>query len=269
LEQFEAERQRLATALESSANREELASVTKLVSEQIGQLSVEAYRHDLERAVADARSQFTRTKATHEALVQLADRLQDQADKYSNDFLRPLNDLIIAFNDALLIAPGSSVYFNAEYFADRTDFTTRLQQRKKSGAPPEVRVINPHFVLSEGQMAANGLSMLCSASVSYPWSRWPALLLDDPLQHNDVIHAAAFADLMRNLVGLKGYQILMSSHDRGETEFLERKFTAASLPCTVLHLTADSPEGVVSEVRLNTAAREAMGIGGEKQVGTV
>ena len=41
----------------------------------------------------------------------------------------------------------------------------------------------PQIVLSEGQLAANGFSILCAASVAYPWSKWKALLLDDPLQH--------------------------------------------------------------------------------------
>jgi len=99
-------------------------------------------------------------------------------------------------------------------------------------------------VLSEGQLAANGFSILCAASTAYPWSRWRALLMDDPLQHNDIIHVAAFVDLMRNLVELQGYQLIMSSHDRAETEFIRRKFDAAGLPCSVIALTAPSKAGV-------------------------
>ena len=69
-------------------------------------------------------------------------------------------------------------------------------------------------------------------------------MLDDPLQHNDIIHTAAFVDLMRNLVELKGYQLLMSSHDRAESEFIRRKFDAAGIPCTVISLTTPSKAGV-------------------------
>jgi hypothetical protein len=64
------------------------------------------------------------------------------------------------------------------------------------------------------------------------------------LQRNDIIHAAAFTDVMRNLVEIEGYQLLMSSHDRAEAEFLLRKFDAAGLPCTVVSLTAPAREGV-------------------------
>jgi len=88
---------------------------------------------------------------------------------------------------------------------------------------------------------------LCAASTAYPWSRWRALLLDDPLQHNDIIHTAAFIDVMRNMVELQGYQLIMSSHDRSESDFIARKFNAAGLACTRIELTAPSEKGVVYE----------------------
>ena len=71
------------------------------------------------------------------------------------------------------------------------------QSATKDGeVPAEVGQIDPVLVHSEGQMAALSVSMLCAASLTYPWSRWRGLVLDDPLQHNDAIHAAAFADFI-------------------------------------------------------------------------
>ena len=79
--------------------------------------------------------------------------------------------------------------------------------------------------------------------------------LDDPLQHNDVIHAAAFVDVMRNMVELQDYQLIMSTHKLDEGEFISRKFDAAGLPCTVVELVGASKEGVlVSAPRYNAAA---------------
>jgi len=78
-------------------------------------------------------------------------------------------------------------------------------------------------------MAANEFSILCAVSTAYRWSRWRALLLDDPLQHNDIIHTAAFVDVMRNLVEEEKYQLVMSSHDRAESDFIGRKFDAGAL----------------------------------------
>jgi exonuclease SbcC len=100
------------------------------------------------------------------------------------------------------------------------------------------------LVHSEGQMAALAVSMLCAASLTFPWSRWKALVLDDPLQHNDSIHAAAFADLMGNLVSAERYQILLSTHDVAHAEFLQRKFPSRRIPCTTLNLLGLGKNGV-------------------------
>ena len=258
--------QRLVAALELTAGREELANVRAMVAKECGQDSIDTHRATLKASWAHAQSEETRIEAARAAIKALAARFQEAADSFSEQVLHPLNELIGAFNDALLTSPGTSVFFNANYFANRTEFSARLR-RKQIGAPPVDRPINPQLILSEGQLAANGFSILCSASASYPWSQWQALLLDDPLQHNDVIHAAAFTDMMRNLVEVERYQVLMSSHDRAETEFVERKFTAAGIPCTIVQLIAESPEGVDYEVRHNEAAQMLLSESSLRQVG--
>jgi DNA repair protein SbcC/Rad50 len=119
------------------------------------------------------------------------------------------------------------------------------QSAVKAGEVPKAMGdIDPVLVHSEGQWAALAVSMLCAASLTFPWSRWKALVLDDPLQHNDSIHAAAFADLMGNLVTAEGYQILLSTHDVAQAEFLLRKFRSRRIPCTTLSLLGIGKEGV-------------------------
>jgi ABC-type enterochelin transport system ATPase subunit len=79
--------------------------------------------------------------------------------------------------------------------------------------PSALLDINPNRYFSEGQLSALSVSALLAASTSFRWSRWRGLLTDDPLQHNDVIHASAFMDLMRQLVRRLDYQVIMSTHD--------------------------------------------------------
>jgi len=258
VEALETERRRLAEALQVTSQQEELENLRRAVAKESEGETVEAHRLTLLTGVDAARASAQHVVTVQNAILGLSERLKDATQSYSEDFLEPLNELIAAFNDALLTDPGTSVALNADYYADRSEFNTRLREKNKSGAPAVDRPVNPRLILSEGQLAANGFSILCSASAYYPWSRWRALLLDDPLQHNDVIHAAAFSDVMRNLVELEGYQVMMSSHDRAETEFLERKFTAARLPCTVVQLISEAPKGVTYEVRNNAPAREAL-----------
>lgn len=211
---------------------------------------------ELQCKLRDARTALQMTTETREALVAYGEQLRVEAESFSNKFLLPLNELIDSFNRALLSTPGESVQFNAEHTVEKTSLAMQLRQSDDIEAAQYRASLPPQLVLSEGQMAANGFSILCAASTAYRWSRWRALLLDDPLQHNDIIHAAAFVDVMRNLVEFENYQLIMSSHKRDEGEFIARKFDAANLPCTVVELIGASKDGVrVAPPRHNPAAR--------------
>jgi ABC-type nitrate/sulfonate/bicarbonate transport system ATPase subunit len=73
--------------------------------------------------------------------------------------------------------------------------------------------------------------------------------MDDPLQHNDVIHAAAFADIMCNLVEVRKHQIFLSTHDIAQAEFLRRKFGSRNIPCTSVHLLGRGRDGLEVQVK--------------------
>lgn len=247
VERLEDERSVLAAAVEVAARDRELAELMSQMNETGGDgagTDPAPYEAELVSRLEKARSALALTQSTHKAVDAFADKLRDEATKFSTQFLTPLNGLIDDFNEALLSTPGETIRLNAAYHKDRTQFDMGLHYRDPLDDAVYDTAIPPQVVLSEGQLAANGFSILCAASTAYPWSRWRALLMDDPLQHNDIIHAAAFVDLMRNLVEMQGYQLIMSSHDRGEAEFIRRKFDAANLPCSVLSLTAPSKAGV-------------------------
>lgn len=207
-----------------------------------------AHLATLEASLVAARATVKLTTAARNAVKRYSEDLQSQADDFSNRVLDPLNTVIDDFNEAMLSTPGESIQFKADTRVDATSFGMALKYRERvENAIETKKDLPPQLVLSEGQLAANGFSILCAASTAYPWSRWRALLLDDPLQHNDIIHTAAFVDVMRNMVELNGYQLVMSSHDRGESDFVARKFDAAGLPCSTVLLTAPSEKGVAWE----------------------
>jgi len=204
----------------------------------------DVYGTRLAAEVRVAEATLKSVETVNTVVKRFSETLRERAEAFSRDFLAPLNDLIGAYNEALLSTPGDSIAFRADSRVDRTSFEMSLNFRERWEDHLFNKDLPPQVVLSEGQMAANGFSILCAASTAYPWSRWRALMLDDPLQHNDIIHAAAFVDLMRNLVEIEKYQLVMSSHDRAEAEFIARKFDAAGLPCKLINLTAPSRAGV-------------------------
>ncbi|MBZ9859078.1 AAA family ATPase [Mesorhizobium sp. CA12] len=225
-----------------------------------------AYLAALKATLDAAKATVKLTTSTRNAVKRYSEDLQSQAEDFSSRVLDPLNTVIDDFNEAMLSTPGESIQFKADTRVDATTFGMALRYREKvENAIESKKDLPPQLVLSEGQLAANGFSILCAASTAYPWSRWRALLLDDPLQHNDIIHTAAFVDVMRNMVELNGYQLIMSSHDRGESDFIARKFDAAGLPCTTVLLTAPSDKGVVwAPPEQNQAAIRVLRRGNEK-----
>lgn len=252
----------LSRSYEAWLAQDELRALRALMDEQGGEGAADnpvIREQGLQGQLQAARSALQLTSATRDAVIAYGDQLKSQAESFSTRFLLPLNNLIDAFNRALLSTPGETVQFNAEHTVERTALAMQLRYADSIENAQYKTALPPQLVLSEGQMAANGFSILCAASTAYRWSRWRALLLDDPLQHNDIIHAAAFVDVMRNLVELEGYQLIMSSHKRDEGEFIARKFDAAGLPCTVVELIGASKDGVrVEPPRHNPAARRLL-----------
>ncbi|AYG64338.1 AAA family ATPase [Rhizobium jaguaris] len=239
---------------------DEIAASMRATGGDDGVRDPAAYLAALQTRLDAARAAVKLTTAARSAVNRYSEDLQKQADDFSARVLDPLNTVIDDFNEAMLSTPGESIQFKADTRVDATSFGMALRYREKVANAIETKKdLPPQVVLSEGQLAANGFSILCAASTAYPWSRWRALLLDDPLQHNDIIHTAAFVDVMRNMVELNGYQLIMSSHDRGESEFIARKFDAAGLPCSTVLLTAPSDKGVVwNAPEHNKAARRIL-----------
>lgn len=108
-------------------------------------------------------------------------------------------------------------------------------QRAEVGAAlgENMEIRAEHF-LSEGQMAGVSLAVLLAMATTFRWSRWPALILDDPTQHNDLIHATNLIEVLRTLVLTEGFQVFMSTHDREFAEFIQKKFKNARIPGTLL-----------------------------------
>jgi hypothetical protein len=108
------------------------------------------------------------------AVFQYADYLKEVADEFSTKFLKPLNERVEDFNYALLTTPGETVAFNARHAVNRTNFDMHVRQTHLFDEADAGRSLDPRLVLSEGQMAANGFSILCAASTAYRWSNWRA-----------------------------------------------------------------------------------------------
>ncbi|WP_433851548.1 AAA family ATPase [Stenotrophomonas nitritireducens] len=78
-------------------------------------------------------------------------------------------------------------------------------------------------VASEAQMTDLQLTFLLSMALSHRWSTWRGLLLDDPTQHHDLVHASSVFDVLRDYVIEHGFQVVIATHDALQARFLMRK----------------------------------------------
>ncbi|WP_395459857.1 AAA family ATPase (plasmid) [Azospirillum melinis] len=165
-----------------------------------------------------------------------ADTIKSEHKGFLEEVINPLNNLTDAFSRAWSFFPE----FSTELATGISNSQTHVKAQAL-GHPA-------NLIHSEGQAGVFSLSFLLAASTAYPWSRWRALLLDDPLQYNDILHKAAFLDLLRPLVAERNYQVFLSTHDLEEARFIGRKCKNARLPFTLIQLRAIGDNGVEYDI---------------------
>jgi len=167
---------------------------------------------------------------------QIRNTVKDQNRRIQETTLQPLNGLLNAFSSALVTLQSHEMRLDCRFGIGAG---TGILAKDVRG-----NQVNPELYLSEGQLGAVNLALLFSANLTYPWSRWPALLIDDPLQYSDIISASAFMDLICNLVQERKLQVILSTHDSSEADFCRRKCVAAGIPTQNCQLLANSQDGV-------------------------
>ncbi|GEM_PF-3022293 len=213
----------------------------------VGVATVDEAVADLEKKLADVQAKFKTAQRARRLAGTLSTRMRTEITAFEDNILDPLNDRFLAFSRALSTS-GDLV----------PDVSSRSHMRKK-GVWWGVKVLRDgadggasvpaHQRLSEGQLASLALSFLMAASTTHRWSRWPALILDDPLQHNDLVHLAAFTDLIRRLIQEKGYQVILSTHDQAEADYLFRRLHSVGDGATLCTLLGTGSDGVECRIR--------------------
>jgi DNA repair exonuclease SbcCD ATPase subunit len=177
--------------------------------------------------------------ALRKRLSQRARARRDVDKQLQGSALKPWNSLFRSVYTSMAGSLGETL----EWTADRVDMRyNEIESRVRpavAGEPIPGWLAGHYF--SEGQLAALQISAMITASVLLPWSRWKALLLDDPLQHADVIKVGAFADMIRALSSDMKHQIIMTTHDRVQADFIAAKFVAGGLNAQIIQFDRKLP----------------------------
>lgn len=230
--------------VEAWARRTQLVGLEGSVNDlikNVGAKTKEDCTEILQRQLDEKELAIVHAKAAQKRAEDVAVALSDLANKFSTSALEPLSASVSDFNRVISPFPYE---FKLVPHITATRASTRARVTVPSVLTNDSIERDPEWWLSEGQMSAMGLSVLLAASTVYRWSRWRALLLDDPLQNTDLIHAAAFGDVIRGLMCDEGYQVIVSTHNHDEADFLIRKCRRANLPVRKVELLSLGPEGV-------------------------
>lgn len=105
-------------------------------------------------------------------------------------------------------------------------------------------------IASEAQLTDLQLTFLLSMALEHQWSSWRCLLLDDPTQHHDLVHAASVFDLLRDYIVDHGFQVVIATHDALQARYFMRKLQNDGIEARLWSL-APTPEGVTaSEMKI-------------------
>lgn len=195
----------------------------------------------------EAQTELELAQTARERIDKVGRQMQKRAESFADEVLVPLNATIQRFSRTLMTWSDASIIYRAEHHVTRSELRPGIVRSEADGSLTHLEM-NPNLYFSEGQLSALSVAALLSASTTFGWSRWRGLLLDDPLQHNDVIHASAFMDLLRQMVRELEYQVILSTHDNAEAEFLGRKCRSAGIPFHVHELVPQGEAGLVSKV---------------------
>lgn len=130
----------------------------------------------------------------------------------------------------------ASLNFFTHYNRERAEVVVPLG--KKSAPVPDVA--------SEAQLTDLQLTFLLSMAMSHQWSPWKALLLDDPTQHHDLVHASAVFDLLRDYIVDHGFQVVIATHDALQARYFLRKLQNDGIDAKIWTL-VPTEHGVTAE----------------------
>jgi DNA repair exonuclease SbcCD ATPase subunit len=100
-------------------------------------------------------------------------------------------------------------------------------------------------IASEAQLTDLQLTFLLSMALEHQWSSWRGLLLDDPTQHHDLVHAASVFDVLRDYIIDHDFQVVIATHDALQARYFMRKLQNDGIDARIWSL-VPTPEGVTA-----------------------
>ncbi|MDP3817338.1 AAA family ATPase [Pseudomonas sp.] len=119
------------------------------------------------------------------------------------------------------------------------------KERAEVSVPLHGELVPVPAIASEAQLTDLQLTFLLSMALDHQWSSWRGLLLDDPTQHHDLVHAASVFDVLRDYIVDHGFQVVIATHDALQARYFMRKLQNDGIEARIWSL-APTPGGVTA-----------------------
>lgn len=199
------------------------------IKKQIGDSTEEAYWESLKISVDKKNNALLKIQNKKEAVnlflkevISEAEQIHEQLDSINEPWKGLLKRIVI--NPLIYRAPLLS------------NTTLRNQQIATTSANIHDQKIDIAKIASEAQLTDLQLTLMLSMANRYQWTPWKALLLDDPTQHHDLVHASSVFDVLRDYMIDLDYQVLMSTHNSIQANFFQRKLENEGVPSKIYQL---------------------------------
>ncbi|MBX8488697.1 AAA family ATPase [Pseudomonas cichorii] len=216
---------------------EEARLTQGLLDRRRGELSEDAF-------TADLRQRVENEQLEHKRLSQLSDAMDTLNQHLSTEIANVQKHVLAVVPrwQALL----KRVVRDQRFTGTNLDFRSLY---RKERAEVSVQVNGEQFpvpvIASEAQLTDLQLTFLLSMALDHQWSSWRGLLLDDPTQHHDLVHAASVFDVLRDYIVDHGFQVVIATHDALQARYFMRKLQNDGIEARIWSL-APTPDGVTA-----------------------
>lgn len=216
--------------------------------EEIARWSIHVEHDKIQQEIDSMRGQFSELEYGNTIRAQISEtetKLEniERTRLALDDFSTKLSEEIDGIQKKIsMVVPLWRTLLNRIVREPRFGKTDLRYYSERNKAKAEIHVnlgeheVSVASIASEAQMTDIQLSFLLSMSLTHAWSPWKALLLDDPTQHHDLVHASAVFDLLRDFISDHGYQVVIATHDAAQARYFLRKLLNDGVEARIINL---------------------------------
>lgn len=217
---------------------EKFQLLDKEIKKEAGEPGEEAYLESLKQQDLKFTSEISHIKERKKALDKLYAKINKELGAF-HEQIKSINPFWTSLLKKIVVNPRF--------------ISTELESYSERNKPQAEVLVGLHDhtvsvmdVASEAQATDLQLTFMLSMASRYKWSPWKSLLLDDPTQHHDLVHASGVFDLLRDYIIDQDFQIIMGTHDIVQGKFFQRKLQNENIDVKLWRLIADD-NGVRAE----------------------